>query len=157
MTYTTQGLMTPADLAEHQQDHDTALNGDCPGHYAEPGPLTYCSIADNCPAHDECWLCSGPLDDNGFCADGDCDEGSDYDTQVKQPSAPLATYERLSRYLARSANGKLTARQRRRLIKKAAHNRDAIVIRDEGMGYPRSMQGYKELALGIRPVSGIPG
>lgn len=49
MTYTTHGLMTPADLAEYEQDHDTALDSNCPGHYEEPGPLVYCSIAMECP------------------------------------------------------------------------------------------------------------
>jgi hypothetical protein len=49
MIYTTQGLMTAEDLADHHEQHDTGVYPGCPGHYEEPGPLVYCSIADDCP------------------------------------------------------------------------------------------------------------
>ena len=39
----------------------------------------------------------------------------------------------------------MTPRQRRRLVKKAGRDPYAIVIRDEGMGYPPSMQGFREV------------
>lgn len=53
MTYTTQGLMSPADMADHHALHDTGIYPSCPGHYEEPGPLAYCSVADDCPGDDE--------------------------------------------------------------------------------------------------------
>jgi len=42
-------------------------------------------------------------------------------------------------------NGRMTARQRRRLTKKAGKDPYAIVVRDDGMGYPPRMQGYREV------------
>lgn len=41
---------------------------------------------------------------------------------------------------------KPTARQRRRIVKKAGRDPHAIVVRDDGMGYPPGMQGYREVA-----------
>lgn len=54
MTYTSQGLMTPADLADHQQLTDTGPNPDCPGHDDEENRLglIYCSRAEICPDED---------------------------------------------------------------------------------------------------------
>lgn len=55
MTYTTQGLMTPADLADHQALTDTGPNPDCPGHDDDPDyglGLAYCSRAESCPNED---------------------------------------------------------------------------------------------------------
>ena len=49
MTYTTQGLMTPADLADHRALTDTGPHPGCPGHYEDPGPLIYCSVNEDCP------------------------------------------------------------------------------------------------------------
>lgn len=49
MTYTTHGLMTRLDLREFEQDHDTSLDTNCPGHDEEPRPLAYCSVAMECP------------------------------------------------------------------------------------------------------------
>jgi hypothetical protein len=40
---------------------------------------------------------------------------------------------------------RMTARQRRRLVKKAGRDENAIVYRDDGMGYPPSKQGYREV------------
>lgn len=40
---------------------------------------------------------------------------------------------------------KLTSRQRRRLVKKAGRDPHAIVYRDDGMGYPPNMQGFREV------------
>jgi len=51
---------------------------------------------------------------------------------------------------------KITSRQRRRLIKKAGRDPHAIVTRDDGMGYPPAMQGYKELISFRRPEPGAP-
>jgi hypothetical protein len=53
MTYTTQGLMTPADLNDFQILTDTGRHPECPGHdgEADPGP-TYCSRAEICPDED---------------------------------------------------------------------------------------------------------
>jgi hypothetical protein len=51
-----------------------------------------------------------------------------------------------------------TARQR--LVKKAGRDPGAVVVRDDGMGYPPAMQGYRELAFvspeSVAPVSGAP-
>ncbi len=38
-----------------------------------------------------------------------------------------------------------TPAQRRRLIKKAGREPGAVIERDDGMGYPPAMQGYREL------------
>lgn len=42
-------------------------------------------------------------------------------------------------------SGKMTDRQRRRAVKNAGRDPYAIVVRDDGMGYPPSKQGYREL------------
>lgn len=66
----------------------------------------------------------------------------------------MDTQRRLKIY---SQNGKVTHAQRRRIVKKAGRDPGAIVTRDDGMGYPPGMQGYRELVVcGIRPVSGAP-
>lgn len=46
--------------------------------------------------------------------------------------------------IARAGPG-MTPRQRRRMVKKAGRDPYAIVIRDDGMGYPPSRQGYREV------------
>jgi len=50
--YTTHGLMTPADLADHHALHDTGRNPDCEGHEDPDGwgcfPV-YCSVNEVCP------------------------------------------------------------------------------------------------------------
>lgn len=38
-----------------------------------------------------------------------------------------------------------TARQRRRLVKKAGRDPNAIVVRDTGMGYSPGLQNFREL------------
>lgn len=38
-----------------------------------------------------------------------------------------------------------TARQRRRIVKKAGRDPYAIVYKDDGMGYPPRLQGYREV------------
>jgi len=57
--YTTHGLMTPADLADHEALTDTGRNPQCPGHDDDPvgqyGQRYYCSQAENCTADDEEW------------------------------------------------------------------------------------------------------
>lgn len=55
----------------------------------------------------------------------------------------MDTHRRLQIY----ARGRKTisARQRRRLIKKAGRDPYATVIRDDGMGYPPDKQGFREL------------
>lgn len=132
MHYTTHGLMTQLDLREFEQDYDTSLNTNCPGHYEEPGPLAYCSVAMECPG--------------------------DYDDQVKVPDAPMGTHERLTRYLAANGGRKLTPAQRRRLVKKAGKDPAFIVTRDTGMGFADpARQGMRELTNGLPiPVSGGP-
>lgn len=40
---------------------------------------------------------------------------------------------------------RLTDRQRRRAVKKAGRDPLATVVRDDGMGYPPSKQGYREV------------
>ena len=115
MTYTTQGYMTAADLADHQQLTDTAADPNCPGH--DDGR---CTVAMNCPG--------------------------------RQP-APMGTFRRAAIYARR---GKMTARQRRRLVKKAGRDPEYAVIRDDGMGYSRAMQGYREIVQLPVPVSGGP-
>lgn len=58
MPYTTQGLMTPADLADHHALYDTGRNPDCPGHVEEAAfgisedSTIYCSRAEICPDED---------------------------------------------------------------------------------------------------------
>lgn len=61
----------------------------------------------------------------------------------------MDTYTRLNIY----AQGRKTisARQRRRLVKKAGRDPYALVTRDDGMGYPPRMQGYRELT-GCEPA-----
>ena len=131
MTYTTHGLMTPMDIAEHEQDHDTALNSACPGHYEEPGPLAYCSIAMECP---------GESTGSGG-----------------GPRQRMGTYERMTMYFDQSANGRtLTARQRRRVVKKAGRDPEYQILRSYGMGYSAARQGQRELAMNVAPVSGAP-
>lgn len=63
----------------------------------------------------------------------------------------MNTRQRLERYQAQNGHDGLTARQRRRLTKKAGTDPDAMVQRDDGMGYPPSMQGYREL-LGYQRI-----
>ena len=46
---------------------------------------------------------------------------------------------------------RMTARKRRRLVKKAGRDPYAIVVREDGMGYPPSMQGVREL-VGCEPT-----
>lgn len=134
MTYTTQGLMTPDDLADHQQLTDTHVHPGCPGHQLDEGtPFEYCAATEDCP-------------------------GADYDDQVKVPDAPMDTYERLTRYLTANKGGKLTPAQRRRLVKKAGKDPAYVVTRDTGMGFADpARQGMRELANGLPvPVSGAP-
>lgn len=52
----------------------------------------------------------------------------------------MNTYRRAKLY-----EGRMTARQRRRLVKKAGRDPGALVVRDDGMGYPPSRQGFREL------------
>jgi hypothetical protein len=67
--------------------------------------------------------------------------------------------ERRIEIYTRDGQRPLTARQRRRVVKKAGRDPNATVVRDNGMGYPASMQGYREI-IGVspaaRPVSGAP-
>lgn len=52
--YTTHGLMTPADIDDHNLLYDTGRNPECEGHddgMAAP-LLTYCSRAEICPGED---------------------------------------------------------------------------------------------------------
>lgn len=54
MDYTTQGLMTPADRADHEELTDTGRNPECPGHPDDGDWMwpIYCSRAQNCPDED---------------------------------------------------------------------------------------------------------
>jgi len=78
MVYTTQGLMTRADIADHEALTDTGRNPECPGHPDEDGwkggpfGVTYCSRAENCP-DERCPYCDGPLASDRVCADDNCD------------------------------------------------------------------------------------
>lgn len=58
MPYTTQGLMTAADIADHEVLTDAGRNPECPGHDDDPvgqyGAHYHCSRAEDCPdAEDE--------------------------------------------------------------------------------------------------------
>lgn len=63
----------------------------------------------------------------------------------------MDTYRRAKLY-----EGRMTARQRRRLVKKAGRDQGALVVRDDGMSYPPSRQGFRELVSfeSLAPVSG---
>ena len=52
----------------------------------------------------------------------------------------MDTVTRMAQY-----GSKPTARQRRRIVKKAGRDPYATVYRDYGMGYPPSKQGYREV------------
>jgi hypothetical protein len=52
--YTAQGLMTPADIADHEALTDTGRNPECSGH-DDPDAwlgIVYCARAENCPGGD---------------------------------------------------------------------------------------------------------
>jgi hypothetical protein len=142
MQHTTHGLMTPADLADHQKLTDTGPHPDCPGHFYEGSDggiyvRTIHSVADHCPG-----------DDGGAQA---------YDIQIPAPGGGrMGIYERICNYQRQTGREGLTPRQRRRMLKKAGRDPGVTVVRDEGMGYPRSMQGYREIVGDVRPVSGAP-
>lgn len=55
--YTSQGLMTPADIADHEQLTDTGRHPECPGHDDDPvgqyGERHYCARAEICPDADD--------------------------------------------------------------------------------------------------------
>lgn len=129
MNYTTQGLLTALDLHDHQELHDQHRHPNCPGH-EEGGSVVFCSAAQTCE-----W-----------------DDGTD-----GTKGQPMGTYERMTMYFAQSASGRMTARQRRRLIKKAGRDPEYSIMRtDGGMGYPASKRGLKELAMNFAPTSGAP-
>lgn len=52
MTPTTQGLMTPADLADHRELTDTHPHPDCPGHDLH-GHTVRCLAVQDCPGEPE--------------------------------------------------------------------------------------------------------
>jgi hypothetical protein len=65
--YTTQGYMTPDDIADHEALTDTGPHLDCPGHpddldEGSPFPL-YCSRAEDCPGDDLAPTLSERLDE----------------------------------------------------------------------------------------------
>lgn len=121
MFHTTQGMMTAMDLADYQEQTDTAPNPDCPGHTTDDGTV-HCSVADDCPG---------------------------------EPSGePMDTYKRMAVYLRQRNGGQMTARQRRRVVKKAGRDPGFAVIRDAGMGYSAATQGFKEIEPLPVPVSG---
>jgi len=75
----------------------------------------------------------------------------------------MNTETRIDVYTKQNKGGGLTHRQRRRLVKKAGSEPLATVVKDDGMGYPPSMQGFREIVgfggediLADRPVSGAP-
>lgn len=68
---------------------------------------------------------------------------------TQEETAEMNTWDRMNVY-ARSGRPR-TAAQRRRLVKKAGTDPSAVVERDNGMGYPPAMQGYREL-LGVQPT-----
>jgi hypothetical protein len=74
--YTTHGLMTAADLADHHALYDTGANPKCPGHdSADNSYLVYCSVNEECPdKNGYCDFCGGPLASDGVCADDNCGE-----------------------------------------------------------------------------------
>lgn len=127
MSYTTHGLMTPADRADHDRQHDTYRHPGCPGHL-EDGVNVICSAADDCPDDQALYL----------------------------KDQPVGTYERMQTYFRQSPTGRLTARQRRRLVKKAGRDPEYVIMRDDGMGYSPAHQGMKELAMLPVPISGGP-
>jgi hypothetical protein len=64
---------------------------------------------------------------------------------IQEEMSRMNTYERSAIY--RRGGRALTPRQRRRLIKNAGKDPYAVVVRDDGMGFPPSMQGYRELVF----------
>jgi len=56
----------------------------------------------------------------------------------------MNTERRINIYTA-DGTRPLTARQRRRAVKKAGRDPRATVIKDDGMGYPPNKQGYREI------------
>lgn len=120
MIHTTQGQMTPADLADHRELTDTHPHPTCPGH--DDGR---CLAVQDCP--------SSPA-----------------------KGKPMGTYARFTMYRDQSATGRITRRQRRRLVKKAGRDPEYVIIRDTGMGYSPAMQGFREVSLLPTPVSGQP-
>lgn len=131
MDYTTQGLMTALDLQDHQELHDQHRHPNCPGHDVGAPWSEYCTAAMDCPGEAT---------------------GSGGGRRVR-----MGTYERMTMYFAQSASGRMTARQRRRLIKKAGRDPEYSITRtDGGMGYPASKRGLKELAMNFAPTSGAP-
>lgn len=67
----------------------------------------------------------------------------------------MNTAARVFVYTEQNRGAGLTHRQRRRVLKKAGREPGALIVRDDGMGYPGSMQGFKAL-VGINPVSAPP-
>jgi len=132
MQYTTQGLMTPADLADRAELHDEHRHPHCPGHPSFEGEILFCPAVDDCP---------GESTGSGG-----------------GPRQAMGTYERLTMYQARSASGRITPAQRRRLVKKAGRDPQYTVTRDNGMGFADpARQGMRELeAVMPIPVSGQP-
>lgn len=58
----------------------------------------------------------------------------------------MDTRKRIEIYLSKPHGaGRLTPRQRRRVVKKAGAEPGATVIKDDGMGYPPSKQGFREV------------
>lgn len=63
----------------------------------------------------------------------------------------MDTYTRIGVYTQASPG--LTHRQRRRVVKKAGRDPQALVVRDSGMGFSPAFQGFRELAgFERRPV-----
>ena len=52
--------------------------------------------------------------------------------------------------IIRMAGRKITPRQRRRFVKKAGRDPMAVVVKDDGMGYPPNKQGFREV-IGLHP------
>jgi hypothetical protein len=146
MQYTTHGLMTPADLADHQKLTDTGPHPDCLGHDDGPGDqLSYCAAAMDCSY-----------------TSGDFDDVQAYDLQAPAPGGapePMDAARRFAAYTTQNGSWRLTPRQRRRAVKKAGRDPEMIVLRDDGMGFSPAKQGYRQIVgnhRSVQPVSGAP-
>lgn len=62
----------------------------------------------------------------------------------------MNTSQRIAAYEQQNAGRPFTARQRRRIVKRAGTDPQATVVKDDGMGYPPSRQGFREL-IGCEP------
>lgn len=117
--------------------------------YTTHGLMTHTDLIDLHELHD-----TAPDPNCPGHRDGRCTVAMD--CPGRAPHGAMGTYRRMQMYVDQSATGRMTARQRRRLVKKAGRDPEYTVIRDTGMGYSPAMQGYREITLAAMPTSGAP-